>query len=131
MVARLLAALLLFCFIGASVSAARADPLDDTLALFLEDKFPQTEKAIGQLAASGAPTAAQILEALADNRLLIDKGSKTILFKNAAGDLFLAKTGEKAAGVDAGALKKVRVNNSLRSAIDAAMGSMTLASPDP
>src|SRR5260370_36909540 len=130
-IARLLAALFLFCCIGAGFSAARADALDDTLALFLDDKFPQTEKAIGQVAASGAPTATQILEALADNRLFIDKGTKTVLFKNAAGDLFVAKTGEKAGNVDAGALKKVRVNNSLRSAIDAAMGSMTLASPDP
>jgi urea transport system permease protein len=130
-IARLFAALFLFCCLGAVCSAARADQLDDTLALFLADKFPQTEKAIGQLAVSGAPTGAQILEALADNRLFIDKGSNTILFKNAAGDLFNARTGEKAAGVDADALKKVRVNNGLRSAIDAALGSMTLASPDP
>jgi urea transport system permease protein len=130
-IARLFAALFLFCCIGAAASAARADTLDDTLALFLDDKFPQTEKAIGQLALSGAPTGAQILEALADNRLFIDKGSKTIVFKNVAGEIFNAKTGEKAAGVDEGALKKVRVNNGLRSAIDAAMGSMTLASPDP
>jgi urea transport system permease protein len=129
--ARLFAALFLFCCFGAGVSAARADQLDDTLALFLDDKFPQTEKAIGQLALSGAPTGTQILEALADNRLFIDKGSNTIVFKNAAGDVFNAKTGEKAAGVNADALKKVRVNNGLRSAIDAAIGSMTLASPDP
>src|SRR5579871_262724 len=35
--------------------AARADGLDDTLALFLEDKFPQTEKAIAALAAEAPP----------------------------------------------------------------------------
>ena len=128
---RLFAALFLLCCLGAAGSAARADPLDDTLALFLEDKFPQTEKAIGQLAVSGAPTGTQILEALADNRLFIDKGSNTIVFKNAAGDIINAKSGEKAAGVNADALKKVRVNNGLRSAIGAAIGSMTLASPDP
>ena len=129
--ARLFAALFLFCCLGGAASAARADQLDDTLALFLEDKFPQTEKAIGQLAVSGAPTGVQILDALADNRLFIDKASNTIVFKNAAGDILSAKTGEKAANVDPGALKKVRVNNGLRSAIGAAMGSMTLASPDP
>ena len=129
--ARLFAALILFCCLTALGSAARADALDDTLALFLDDKFPQTEKAIGQLAASGAPTGTQILEALADNRLFIDKGSNTIVFKNAVGDIMNARTGEKAANVNADALKKVRVNNGLRSAIEAAMGSMTLASPDP
>ncbi|MGD0721936.1 MAG: urea ABC transporter permease subunit UrtB [Roseiarcus sp.] len=129
--ARLFAALCLLCCLGAAISPARADPLDDTLALFLDDKFPQTEKAIGQLAISGAPTGAQILEALADNRLFVDKASNTVVFKNAAGEIFNAKTGAKAANVDAAALKKVRVNNGLRSAIEAAMGSMTLASPDP
>ncbi len=130
-IARLFAALFLLSCFGAAGSAARADALDDTLALFLDDKFPQTEKAIGQLAVSGAPTGTQILEALADNRLFIDKASHVIVFKNAAGDIFSARTGEKASSVNPDALKKVRVNNALRSAIDAAMGSMTLASPDP
>ena len=130
-IARLLAALFLICCFGAAGSAARADALDDTLALFLDDRFPQTEKAVGQLALSGAPTGTQILDALADNRLFIDKASRAIVFKNAAGDIFSAKTGAKATEVNPDALKKVRVNNALRSAIDAAMGSMTLASPDP
>jgi urea transport system permease protein len=128
---RLFAALFFFCCLGVVGSAARADQLDDTLALFLDDKFPQTEKAIGQLALSGAPTGVQILDALADNRLFIDRASNTIVFKNAAGDIFSAKTGEKAGNIDASALKKVRVNNGLRSAIGAAVGSMTLASLDP
>ena len=128
---RLFAALLLLCCLGAAGSAARADSLDDTLARFLDDKFPQTEKAVGELALSGAPTGPQILDALADNRLFIDKGANKILFKSLAGDFFDAKTGAKLADVNADALKKVRVNNSLRSAIDAAMGSMTLGAADP
>ena len=130
-ITRLFAALFLLCCLAAAVSAARADGLDDTLALFLDDKFPQTEKAVGQLAADGAPTAAQILEALADNRLFIDKASRVIVFKNAAGEIFDARTGAKATDVNPEALKKVRVNNGLRSAIDAAMGSMTLGAADP
>jgi len=44
-------------------SAARADAVDDTLAKFLDDKFPQTEAAIGELAAEAPPQAAAILEA--------------------------------------------------------------------
>ena len=42
-----------------------------------------------------------------------------------------AKTGAPVEGVDAAAFKKVRVNNAVRSAIQGAMGSLTLASPDP
>ena len=55
-IARLLAAFFVL-LLRLRRRVARADALDDTLALFLDDKFPQTEKAIGQLAASGAPTA--------------------------------------------------------------------------
>ena len=112
-------------------SAARADAVDDTLAKFLDDKFPQTEAAIGELAAEAPPQAAAILEALGDNRLLIDPADHLVAYKTAAGALLNAKTGEPIAGVDAAAFKKVRVNNALRSAIEGAMGSLTLANPDP
>ncbi|THD48203.1 MAG: urea ABC transporter permease subunit UrtB [Bradyrhizobium sp.] len=110
---------------------ARADAVDDALAKFFDDKFPRTEQGIDALAASGAANAPAILEALGDNRLLIDQADHLIVYQTTGGDLINAKTGEKLAGVEAGALKKVRVNNALRRAIDAAMGSLTLASPDP
>ena len=112
-------------------SAARADAVDDTLAKFLDDKFPQTEAAIGELAAEAPPQAAAILEALGDNRLLIDPADHLVAYKTAAGALLNAKTGQPVAGVDPAAFKKVRVNNALRRAIEGAMGSLTLANPDP
>ncbi len=111
--------------------AAHADPLDDALAKFAADNFSQTEKAIGELAASGAPNAAALLEALADNRMLIDPASRMVFYRNAAGETFNAKSGEKLKPDDAAAFKKVRVNNGLRSAIQAAMGLLTLSSADP
>jgi urea transport system permease protein len=109
--------------------AARADRLDDTLARFLDDKFPQTETAIGELAAEAPPQAAAILEALGDNRLLIDPADHVVAYKTAAGAVLNAKTGEAVA--NAAAFKKVRVNNALRRAIQGAMGSLTLANADP
>ena len=109
--------------------AARADALDDTLARFLDDKFPQTEAAIGELAAEAPPQAAAILEALGDNRLLIDPADHIVAYKTAAGAILNAKTGEAVANAEA--FKKVRVNNALRRAIEGAMGSVTLANPDP
>ncbi len=120
--------LVLFCLALASNVPARADALDSALARFAADKFPESEKAVGELAASGAPTAQKILEALSDNRLYFDPSSHRIYFKDVNGALFDARTGDKAS---APSLKKVRVNNGLRSAIDAALGSMTLAAPDP
>ena len=115
----------------AFATAARADVVDDTLAKFLDDKFPQTAAAIAELAAEAPPQAAAILEALGDNRLLIDPGDRLVAYKTAAGAILNAKTGAPVEGVDASAFKKVRVNNALRSTIQGAMGSLTLANPDP
>src|SRR6202161_4458358 len=115
----------------AFATAARADAVDDTLAKFLDDKFPQTAAAIGELSAEAPPQAAAILEALADNRLMIDQADKIVAYKTAAGALLNAKTGEAIPDSNAAAFKKVRVNNALRSAIEGAMGSLTLANPDP
>jgi len=114
-----------------TASLARADALDDTLAKFLDDKFPQTAAAISELAAQAPPQAAAILDALGDNRLLIDPADHLVAYKTAAGQILNAKTGAPVEGVAAAAFKKVRVNNALRSAIEGAMGSLTLASPDP
>ena len=125
--ARLLVVLLLL----GSASVARADAVDDALAKFLDDKFPRTEQAINELAATGAANAAAILDALGDNRLLIDQPDRLILYQTSDGRLINAKTGETLAGVDGGSFKKVRVNNTLRRAIEAATGALTLANPDP
>src|ERR1700674_4850033 len=115
----------------AFATAARADAVDDTLAKFLDDKFPQTAAAIGELSAEAPPQAAAVLEALADNRLMIDPADHIVAYKTAAGALLNAKTGETIPDSSASAFKKVRVNNALRSAIQGAMGSLTLANPDP
>src|SRR6202041_522130 len=115
----------------ASATVARADAVDDTLAKFLDDKFPQTAAAIGELSAEAPPQAAAVLEALGDNRLMIDAADHIVAYKTAAGALLNAKTGEAIPDSSASAFKKVRVNNALRSAIQGAMGSLTLANPDP
>src|ERR1700733_7090445 len=127
MFVRLLAILAFAC----CATLARADALDDTLAKFLEDKFPQTAAAVGELAASGSANAAPILEALGDNRLLIDPVGHILVYRTPAGDVINARTGEKLSGGDTGSFKKVRVNNPLRSAIAAAIGALSLANPDP
>ena len=127
MFVRLLAILAFVC----CATLARADALDDTLAKFLEDKFPQTAAAVAELAASGSPSAAPILEALGDNRLLIDPVGHILVYRAASGEVINARTGEKLTGVDASGFKKVRVNNPLRSAIAAALGALTLANPEP
>ena len=115
----------------AFAAAAKADALDDTLARFLADKFPQSEKAVGELAAEAPPQAAAILDALGDNRLLFDAVDHLVAYRTAAGAMLNAKTGEPIPDANVAAFKKVRVNNALRQAIQGAVGSLTLANPDP
>ncbi len=127
---RLLSILALFACLLLS-AAARADALDDTLAKFLVDKFPQSEKAIGELAAEAPPQATAILDALGDNRLLFDAADSLVAYKTTTGAILNAKTGEPIPATRVAAFRKVRVNNALRVAIEGAMGSLTLASSDP
>ena len=109
--------------------AARADATDDALAHFAQDKFPETERGVDDLAASGAPTTMAVLDALGDNRLLFDPASRQVFYKDAAGRTFDARTGGEAGG--SAALKKVRLNNAVRSKLQAVGGSLELAAADP
>jgi urea transport system permease protein len=122
---------LLLCVLGLG-GAALAAPLDDTLARFGSTKFDDIEAAIDGLAASGEPRAASILEALAEGRLLVQPAERRVYVKEPSGGLVEAATGQAApAEASADALKPVRVNNRLRRAVAAALGGLTLLSPDP
>jgi urea transport system permease protein len=123
----LLVLVLAFCH---AAGPARADSLDDTLHRLTLDRFADTEKAVSELASGGYKTAPVILDALRDGRLYFSPSDHTVFYKDAAGTLFDAKTGEKATG-ETGGLKKVRLNNGVRSALEAAVGDMSILSRDP
>ncbi len=106
---------------------AYADSLDAALNRFAADDFTETETAIAEIAASGAPSAQAILEALAARRLYF--ADNRVVYQTEAGGYIDARTGKPAEGGDE--LSLVRVNNGLREAIEAALGTLTLASPDP
>ena len=121
----------LFCLLALTVPAS-AQSVDDVLARFASTKFDDIEAGISGIAGSGSPQALPVLEALGDGRLLYQPADKKIYIKTADGGLLDAATGAAAsADVSAGALKPVRVNNRVRRAIEAAMGGLTLMSPDP
>jgi urea transport system permease protein len=113
-----------------ALAPVRAEPLDDALARLGADSFAETEKAIAEIVASGAPTAEAILTALTDRRLFVSPAANVVVLKDAGGRLLDAKTGRPLAPAPAD-LSLVRVNNRLRSQIEAALGSLTLLSPDP
>ena len=123
---RCLAALLALTLIAAP---ARAD-LASALARLFEDSFTETAKAVDEIAASGAPTAALVLAALADRRLLLDRPANRVLMVDVAGKHVDASTGTPVAAVPSN-LAVVRINNRLRNQIEAALGGLTLAARDP
>ena len=122
-----LCAALLTLALTAPVHAAA---LQEALARFAADSYGETETAIGEVAQSGDPRSAEIIQALAEGRLLYGPGRRTYI-KDKSAALFDAATGESAAGEPPAGLKPVRVNNRIRRAIESAMGGLTLLSPDP
>jgi urea transport system permease protein len=127
--------LLAFTFLfAAPLLAARpvhAASLEEAIAHFTADDYSETEAGINAAAESGDPRAATIIEALQDGRLLFSAEQKKVFYKDADGKLFDAVTGAEAAGTPPADLDMVRINNRLRRALDAALGGLTLLSPDP
>ncbi len=114
---RALAVLLLFC------GAARAEP---DLTAFASSSFADVERGVAALATSGDPRAGDILAALQSGRLLL--GADRQLYIRTESGAAAAATGQPA---DAPGARPVRVNNNVRRAVDAALGSLRLFSPDP
>jgi urea transport system permease protein len=99
------------------------------LTLFAQDSFNDTDAAVATIGASGHPNAEPIVRGLQDGRLLFSADTKKVFLKDAAGTLTDLATGEKVSPEPAG-LSNVRLNNRVRRGVEAALGSLTLMSPD-
>lgn len=111
-----------------AIGQARAQDVQEALKLF-SGSYDDIQKGIEALAVSGQPTAIEILQALSDNRLIVGADG-SLVYKDAAGALHDAATGAVVAAEPPGA-KPVRANNRIRRAAEAALGQLTLVSPDP
>src|SRR4029077_4009136 len=95
--------------------------------------FGDRETAVGALATSGDARAAPILEALAAGQLYVRQSDNLVLLGKPDGNqlaLTEAISGKAAGSGSEADLDRVRVNNRLRGIIEAAVGSLTLMSPD-
>jgi urea transport system permease protein len=108
----------------------RAAGLEEALAHFATDDYSEIEAGIAAVAESGDPRAASILEALQDDRLLYSAEQKRVFYKDQSGRLFDASTAMPAADNGPADMDTVGINNRLRRALDAALGGLTLMSPD-
>ena len=98
----------------------------DAFAGLTSSSFDDIRRGVETLAASADPRAAATIDALQTGRLLV--GADGALFIKTDAGLIDARTGKPAT---AGATKPVRMNNGVRRAAEAAMGSLTLLSPNP
>jgi len=114
---RLLVLLLLLC----GPLTARAD---DPLAELASGNFNTVRQGVEDLVQSGDPHTAAILSALQGGRLYY-MPDQTLLIMADDDSYTNARTGEPVTDTDSEA-KAVRINNSIRSALDAALGSLRL-----
>jgi len=96
--------------------------------------FADREKAIAALAAAGDGRAAPVLEALGAGDLYLRKGDDAVFVARKQGAAFTLLdplSGAEVATASAAEIERVKVNNRLRRAIEAALGTLTLMGPDP
>ncbi len=107
-----------------------AGPFEDAVGKFTTDDFSDTREAVAAIASSGDPRAFAIISALQDERLLFDAASSRVFIKAADGKTTDAVTGAAVTDVPA-STEPVRLNNRLRGVVEAALGGLTLMSPEP
>lgn len=129
-VARICALLLSAFLIAVFALPAFAGPFEDAVAKFANDEFSDTEEAIGAVAVSGNALAFPIIAALQDGRLSADPDTKKVYITQEDGKIIDAATGAAVDKLPDNAAA-VRLNNRLRRTVEAALGGLTLLSPDP
>ncbi|TCL74484.1 urea ABC transporter permease subunit UrtB [Rhizobium sp. BK251] len=116
--------------------AGTARAQDDVKALFNglgSANFQQADEIVKGIAKTGDPKVVPGLEAFAAGDLYVRKSDNQVFITKSAGSnlaLIDPVTGETTGEEAKGAMTKVKVNNNLRRSIRAAIGGLTLMSPD-
>ena len=105
---------------------AHAEP---DLAAFASQDFDDVRGGVQALASSGDPRANAILSAMQNDQLYVGPDDQTIYIHTDTTTVNAA-TGAPVTDVDPDDLKHVRVNNSIRVAVDTAVGALQLFSDD-
>jgi urea transport system permease protein len=121
--------LLLLVALALAPVAGRAQSADEALAALASPSFDTIRHGVEALAVSGDRQAAAILSAL-QSGLLYARADHVLFIKSGDGSFIDAATGKPAPDVMASGLKPVRMNNPVRSAVEAALGSLRLFAPD-
>jgi urea transport system permease protein len=129
----LLAVLLAAAAALASPQASRADAFAEALAGFAKDSYSETIGAIETLAALGDPRAAPVLQALSEGNLLLRKSDQAVVYAREDGGKTIgteAASGKRLGQINRDDFDPVRVNNRVRGAVQAALGTFNLVHPE-
>ncbi|MEP0582145.1 MAG: urea ABC transporter permease subunit UrtB, partial [Roseibium sp.] len=120
--------------VGTGAAQSDLESLRPLVNALAEGKYKETQKQIGDLAATGDPAVAPVLEALSAGELFFRKSDKQVFIAQKAGKGYALSdplTLEDAGETGRRAVTKIKVNNNLRRVIRSALGSLTLLAPDP
>jgi urea transport system permease protein len=126
-------ALIVIVVLAAFGRDARADAFTDALAGFAKDSYSDTIAAVEILSTLGDPRAAPVLRALGEGNLYVRKSDQAVVFAREDGGKTIgteAATGKALGEIKTDDFDKVRVNNRVRSAVQAALGTFDLIHPE-
>ncbi len=124
--------LVTICAIGLSPARAQDPDLGSVIAEFAEaKKFSQVEDVIEKLGELGDPAAALALRSLSEGKLMTRKADGRVLIVDGKGSRMTLRdpiTGDPVEidGAKSSDFKKIKIKNSLRRTIDAALSGLTL-----
>ncbi len=132
MMRRFAAFLTMILIMFASSAFADDASMKAALAKFSEGEgYAAVEAGIEALGTTGDPTAATVLNALEAGLLVKRRSDGAIFIMNKSGTTLKdAATGADAGAADPAAFEKIKIKNSIRKKITAALSGMTLLSPD-
>lgn len=119
---------------GAGLSQTEGDGVDSALELLKSTKFSDRLRGVEQLATSGHSGVLGLLSELLEGRLFyIKKGRRLVIAEEQDGDYRIrdALTGEPLGVEKARKLRKINLNNAMRSRINALVAAIDLASDSP
>jgi urea transport system permease protein len=119
---------ILFALAIALCGTSRASA-QDAYELLASPGFDNIRRGVQELGRSGDQRALPVISALHDGEVY--QGADHALFMRTPSGFVDARTGNPAPDVPPDAVKKVRVNNPVREAIDEALGGLRLFSSDP
>jgi len=128
--------LLLACLALLAASLARAEGADDAAALLRalpKGSFGDRIAVVNRLAATGEAAVVPALEALAAGDLYVRKSDGAVFVAKRTGRSYALAdplAGTLAGEAAAGEVEKIKVNNAVRRAVNAALGALTLRAGD-